>query len=66
MSDILHYRCNMADDDFVRDENSHALINSDTNGFESYKMHRQRAKRQISFEERISELERLVKILMKE
>jgi hypothetical protein len=56
----------MADKEFVRDEASQALINSDVSGFEQYKMNRVRAQKTRSLEQRVVELENLVTILMKD
>lgn len=56
----------MTDKAFVRDDASSALINTDSSGFEQYRMNRRKAKYQRTLEQRVEDLERLVGILMKE
>lgn len=65
-SEASLFRCNMADKDFIRDSNSGALINNDVSGFEHYRMNRRKAKKDLSVEQRLRELERLVDLLIKE
>lgn len=47
----------MADQDFVRNDASQALINTDISGFEQYKMNRLKAKLRKSLEQRVLDLE---------
>lgn len=51
---------------FMRDENTQALINKDNNSLEQYKLARNKGKRQRELEQRVSKLEELVGILLKE